>query len=60
MSTAEPQSRNHLVIEPGHIDREYWWDLWRYRELLPVAGEPGAAEFFLHRLEYWWDLWRSR
>ena len=38
MSTAEPQSRNHLVIEPGHIDREYWWDLWRYRELFFILA----------------------
>ena len=22
-----------LVIEPGHVEREYWRDLWRYREL---------------------------
>lgn len=22
-----------LIIKPGHIEREYWRDLWRYREL---------------------------
>lgn len=25
--------RTELVIEPGHVEREYWRDLWRYREL---------------------------
>ncbi len=24
---------NELLIEPGRIEREYWRDLWRYREL---------------------------
>jgi len=23
-----------LVIEPGRIGQNYWWDLWRYRDLL--------------------------
>jgi lipopolysaccharide transport system permease protein len=27
-------ARPRLVIEPGRIERHYWRDLWRYRELL--------------------------
>lgn len=27
--TSEP-----LILEAGRADRQYWWDLWRYRELL--------------------------
>ena len=38
MNTAETQSRAPLVIEAGHIDREYWWDLWRYRELFFILA----------------------
>jgi lipopolysaccharide transport system permease protein len=38
MSTAEPQSRIPLIIEAGRTDREYWWDLWRYRELFFILA----------------------
>ena len=38
MSTAEPQSRVPLIIEAGRSDREYWWDLWRYRELFFILA----------------------
>ena len=38
MSTAEPQSRAPLIIEAGRTDREYWWDLWRYRELFFILA----------------------
>lgn len=27
-------SRIRLVLEPGRADRQYWWDLWAFRELL--------------------------
>src|SRR5271163_2669539 len=27
-----------LIIEPGRIEREYWRDLWRYRELFYVLA----------------------
>ncbi len=27
-----------LIIEPGRIEREYWRDLWRYRELFHVLA----------------------
>lgn len=34
MSTADPRPAPHqLVIEAGRTERQYWRDLWRYREL---------------------------
>ena len=34
MSTADPRPSPHqLVIEAGRTERQYWRDLWRYREL---------------------------
>src|ERR1700737_2378111 len=27
-----------LIIEPGRIERHYWQDLWRYRELFSVLA----------------------
>ena len=27
-----------LIIESGHFEREYWSDLWRYRELFYVLA----------------------
>lgn len=30
----QPPSRTELVIEAGRTERQYWQDLWRYRELL--------------------------
>jgi lipopolysaccharide transport system permease protein len=29
---------DQYVIEPGHIDRHYWRDLWRYRELFAILA----------------------
>jgi lipopolysaccharide transport system permease protein len=29
---------SRLIIEPGHIERQYWRDLWRYRELFYVLA----------------------
>ena len=29
---------SRLVIEPGHAERNYWLDLWRYRELFYVLA----------------------
>lgn len=26
--------KHQLVLEPGRADRQYWWDLWAFRELL--------------------------
>ena len=30
--------RAFIVIEPGHRERHYWLDLWRYRELFLVLA----------------------
>lgn len=41
MSLTEPSGRHcppPLVIEPGRADRQYWRDLWRYRELFYVLA----------------------
>ena len=27
-----------VILEPGHVDRKYWRDLWRYRELFQVLA----------------------
>src|ERR1700722_14774200 len=27
-------ARLSIVLEPGRADRDYWWDIWKYRELL--------------------------
>jgi lipopolysaccharide transport system permease protein len=29
---------SRLIIEPGHTERQYWQDLWRYRELFYVLA----------------------
>jgi lipopolysaccharide transport system permease protein len=31
--TSEPAANFDLIISPGRVQREYWKDLWRYREL---------------------------
>lgn len=31
-------AERHLVIEPGRLDRNYWSDLWAYRELFIVLA----------------------
>jgi lipopolysaccharide transport system permease protein len=33
MSTSQAESVRRLVLEAGGADRQYWRDLWRYREL---------------------------
>jgi lipopolysaccharide transport system permease protein len=32
------QSSNVLIIEPGRAERNYWADLWRYRELFAILA----------------------
>jgi len=32
-----------IVIEPGRYERNYWADLWRYRELFRVPAWRGRA-----------------
>jgi lipopolysaccharide transport system permease protein len=31
--TLSREAMNELVIEAGHVERQYWKDLWKYREL---------------------------
>lgn len=33
MNSEKSVSQQELIIEPGRIERQYWQDLWRYREL---------------------------
>src|SRR5439155_16795272 len=37
MSTASP-SQEFIIIEPGRTERNYWGDLWRYRELFYILA----------------------
>jgi lipopolysaccharide transport system permease protein len=32
-ATSAPDGRHFLIIEAGRVERHYWTDLWRYREL---------------------------
>ena len=32
------QSSERLILEAGRADRQYWWDLWRYRELFFILA----------------------
>ena len=34
MSVTDRSAAPQLVLEAGRADRQYWQDLWRYRELL--------------------------
>lgn len=38
MSSLDRPSSTHLVLEAGRADRQYWQDLWRYRELLLILA----------------------
>ena len=38
MSTLDQDSPDVLVIEAGRADRQYWLDLWRYRELFLILA----------------------
>ena len=38
MSTLEENDPDVLVIEAGRADRQYWLDLWRYRELFLILA----------------------
>lgn len=38
MSTLDQDSSRHLVLEAGRGDRQYWLDLWRYRELFFILA----------------------
>ena len=38
MTTAEPQSPAPMILEAGRTDRQYWHDVWRYRELFFILA----------------------
>jgi lipopolysaccharide transport system permease protein len=38
MSSPEPVPTNRLILEAGRADRQYWRDLWRYRELFFILA----------------------
>ena len=38
MSAIERRSTPYVVLEPGRTDRQYWRDLWRYRELFFILA----------------------
>jgi len=38
MSTAEPHSPAPMILEAGRTDRQYWRDVWRYRELFFILA----------------------
>jgi lipopolysaccharide transport system permease protein len=38
MRTFEPDKSRTLVLEAGRADRQYWVDLWRYRELFLILA----------------------
>src|SRR6516164_8435350 len=31
-------SERILILEPGRAERNYWWDLWHYRELFAILA----------------------
>jgi lipopolysaccharide transport system permease protein len=37
-SFSPPPGSTHVVLEAGRADRQYWQDLWRYRELLLILA----------------------
>lgn len=38
MSTVDQRSSERLILEAGRADRQYWRDLWRYRELFFILA----------------------
>lgn len=36
--TAPPDSERVLILEPGRTEKNYWMDLWRYRELFLILA----------------------
>jgi hypothetical protein len=38
MTTVEQQAPAPMVLEAGRTDRQYWHDVWRYRELFFILA----------------------
>ena len=38
MNDGRAASMTEVILEPGRVDRNYWRDLWRYRELFQVLA----------------------
>lgn len=38
MSQTDTRVPNRLILEAGRADRQYWWDLWRFRELFLILA----------------------
>ena len=38
MSSPDQALSNRLILEAGRADRQYWRDLWRYRELFFILA----------------------
>jgi len=38
MSVPDSRISTHLILQAGQADRQYWRDLWRYRELLLILA----------------------
>ncbi|HZZ89839.1 MAG TPA: ABC transporter permease, partial [Caulobacteraceae bacterium] len=38
MTEARALPATEVILEPGRADRNYWLDLWRYRELFQVLA----------------------
>jgi lipopolysaccharide transport system permease protein len=39
----EPRKLDEIIIEPGRAEKNYWLDLWRYRELFSVLAARDVA-----------------
>ena len=37
-SRSSSSSERILILEPGRAERNYWWDLWHYRELFAILA----------------------
>jgi len=64
-SQNEPRCTTFLVLEPNRIEKQYWKDLWCYRELLRVLAYPKFRlqsvdrEYLLEDLLPWRETWSA-
>ena len=42
-----------LVLEPNRIEKQYWKDLWRYRELFALNLGSGQGHSLPYELSAW-------